>query len=87
MGSANDYAYALGLKQPWAQPPERLAVIDADVGLAEADGRRRFFVNGFGLGFNGAVTVEARKIKWIRGCRFTCSASCKRCGGSSTARG
>lgn len=68
MGSANDYAFSLGLDKPWEQPPERLAVIDADVGIAEAVGvQRRYFVNGFGLGFNGAVTVEARKIKWLRG--------------------
>jgi diacylglycerol kinase family enzyme len=68
MGSANDYAFALGLDKPWQQPPERLAVIDADVGIADAGGRRkRYFINGFGLGFNAAVTVEARKIKWIRG--------------------
>ena len=68
MGSANDYAYALGLEKPWALPPERLTVADVDIGVAEADGgRRRYFINGFGLGFNAAVTVEARKIKWIRG--------------------
>jgi diacylglycerol kinase family enzyme len=69
MGSANDYAFALGLEQTWKMPPDRLAVTSVDVGLVEAeDGRRRrFFVNGMGLGFNAAVTVEARKIRWIRG--------------------
>jgi diacylglycerol kinase family enzyme len=39
-----------------------------DVGLARgADGRQRYFVNGLGLGFNGAVTLESRKIRHVRG--------------------
>jgi diacylglycerol kinase family enzyme len=43
-------------------------VIAADVGRVSApDGRSRYFVNGMGLGFNGAVTVEARLIRWLRG--------------------
>ena len=68
MGSANDYAFALGLERTWKLTPDQLMVTAVDVGVAEADGgRRRFFVNGMGLGFNAAVTVEARKIKWIRG--------------------
>lgn len=62
VGSANDYADSLGREQP------PLLVRHVDVGLARrADGRERYFVNGFGLGFNGAVTVEARRIRWLRG--------------------
>src|SRR5262249_28941768 len=39
-----------------------------DVGRVEdASGRERFFVNGLGVGFNGAVTAEARRIRWLRG--------------------
>jgi diacylglycerol kinase (ATP) len=30
-------------------------------------GRSRFFVNGFGAGFNGLVTREARRIRLLRG--------------------
>src|SRR5260370_115477 len=68
MGSANDYAFALGLERTWKLSPDRLAVTAVDVGIVEADGgRRRYFVNGLGLGFNAAVTVEARKIGWLRG--------------------
>jgi diacylglycerol kinase (ATP) len=62
VGSANDYAYALHREAGEDQPVRRV-----DVGLARADGRQRYFVNGLGLGFNGAVTREARRIRWLRG--------------------
>lgn len=65
MGSANDYAHCLNRTRLNRQPaaPRRV-----DVGLAvSAAGRRRYFVNGLGLGFNGAVTLEARKIRHVRG--------------------
>jgi diacylglycerol kinase (ATP) len=38
-----------------------------DVGVARAPGRSRFFVNGLGLGFNGMVTLESRRIHWLQG--------------------
>ena len=64
-GSANDYACALGIT---GDPQQPRAVQNVDVGLVEGPpGRQRFFVNGLGIGFNGAVTVEARKIGWLRG--------------------
>jgi diacylglycerol kinase family enzyme len=62
VGSANDYAYTLDHEQS-STPVRRV-----DVGLARrSDGRERYFVNCFGLGFNGAVTLEARRIRWLRG--------------------
>lgn len=61
VGSANDYAYTLDK----TGPPE---VRRVDVGVARGpNGRQRYFVNGMGLGFNGAVTREARRIRWLRG--------------------
>src|SRR5262249_10288864 len=65
VGSANDYAYTLDCeKDSTGSSPGRRV----DVGLARRpDGRQRFFVNGMGLGFNGAVTLEARRIRWLRG--------------------
>src|SRR5260221_4932992 len=64
-GSANDYAYSLGITGDPAQP--RL-VRTVDVGSITADsGKQRYFVNGLGVGFNANVTVEARRIKWLRG--------------------
>jgi diacylglycerol kinase family enzyme len=60
IGSANDYAYSLGLASPGPR--------QVDVGLVRAaDGRQRYFVNGLGLGFNGAVTLEARGIRRLQG--------------------
>lgn len=64
-GSANDYAYTLGVTE---NPTQSVAVRNVDVGEIKAPGgKRRFFINGMGIGFNGNVTVEARKIRWLRG--------------------
>lgn len=61
IGSANDYHHSLEWED--GGPLRRV-----DVGLARrGDGRERFFVNGMGLGFNGKVTREARKIRHLRG--------------------
>lgn len=70
-GSANDYAFSLGWRkgqdpQDWMRPGR--PIIHADVGLVTSPvGRRRYYIDSLGLGFNGAVTVEARKIRWLRG--------------------
>ena len=64
----NDYAFTLGLEEWWKlteRPP--LEVIEVDVGVAEAGGKTRQFVNCAGIGFNGMVTTEARKIRWLHG--------------------
>lgn len=64
IGSANDYAASLSINGH----PCPLAVRHLDVGrVSSPDGRQRYFVNGLGLGFNGAVTVESRKIRHLRG--------------------
>jgi diacylglycerol kinase family enzyme len=70
IGSANDYASALGVHGNWplrldAATP--LHVETVDVGCVQGGGRRRFFVNGLGLGFNSAVTLEAHSIGRLRG--------------------
>jgi diacylglycerol kinase (ATP) len=69
VGSANDYAHALDLEPEWwlrADPTAHWRSVD--VGLArDAEGRQRFFVNGLGLGFNGAVTLESQRIGWLQG--------------------
>lgn len=60
IGSANDYAHSLGRDGP--------GVRTVDVGLVRATGgRERYFVNGLGLGFNGAVTLESRRIRHLQG--------------------
>lgn len=70
IGSTNDYAFSIGLDRWWKRRRERLPlqVRYLDVGeIRTPGGKRRYFLNGLGLGFNGAVTVEARKISWLRG--------------------
>jgi diacylglycerol kinase family enzyme len=68
VGSSNDYAFSLGMKHWWAdhsrQPLDTMLV---DVGVVRAPGRERFFVNGCGVGFNGMVTLESERIRWLRG--------------------
>jgi diacylglycerol kinase family enzyme len=65
IGSANDYAYSLQ-----ASPGREVAagIRRVDVGVVQApDGRLRYFINGLGLGFNGAVTLESRRIHRLQG--------------------
>lgn len=68
IGSANDYAFALGLPTDW---PLRSDVDvqrrKVDAGEIRVGNRCRFFVNGMGLGFNAAVTLESRTIPRLRG--------------------
>lgn len=61
VGSANDFAFGL-LKEPHDSP---WAI---DVGRARVEnGRERYFVCNLGLGFNGAITLESRRIRWLQG--------------------
>jgi diacylglycerol kinase (ATP) len=68
-GSANDYAHSLGLAPGWwlyCDPTAHTRTVDA--GLARTKhGRERYFVNGVGVGFNGAVTLESRRIHRLQG--------------------
>lgn len=69
VGSGNDYAHHLGLTD-WWQPANRRqpkGTARVDVGVVRAAGRERFFVNGLGVGFNGAVTLESRGIRGLSG--------------------
>lgn len=69
VGSANDYAHSLGLgPQWWLRCDPTAWARRVDVGLARTgDGRERYFVNGVGVGFNGAVTLESRRIRRLQG--------------------
>ena len=68
IGSANDYAHSLGLDERWWQHPDpTIRPRRVDVGVVRSGERSRFFVNGLGLGFNGAVTLESRRIKRLQG--------------------
>jgi diacylglycerol kinase family enzyme len=65
IGSANDYAHSL----EHAFPPNSESDVHAvDVGLVrEPGGRQRYFVCCLGLGFNGMVTLESRRIRRLQG--------------------
>jgi diacylglycerol kinase family enzyme len=70
IGSANDYAYALGVDRNWPLRDgchNQLVARTVDVGRISGGGRTRYFVNGLGLGFNSAVTLESRGIPRLRG--------------------
>ena len=69
IGSANDYAYSLGMTEWWKKrfdrPPTEF--VEVDVGQVTSAGRKRYFVGNFGLGFNGMVNAEALKTRWLTG--------------------
>jgi diacylglycerol kinase (ATP) len=68
IGSANDYAFALGIKPWWRKrypPPADVRTVD--VGRVEGGSKSAFYVNCLGVGFNGAVVLESRNIGWLRG--------------------
>jgi diacylglycerol kinase family enzyme len=66
IGSANDYAFSLETESGALRPGS--ACRQVDVGLVRVPGgREKFFVCCLGLGLNGAVTLEARRIKWLQG--------------------
>ena len=63
IGSANDYAYSVIKHANGAPGPHAV-----DVGRVRSpDGRERYFVCCLGLGLNGAVTLESRRIQWLQG--------------------
>jgi diacylglycerol kinase family enzyme len=69
VGSANDYAYSLGLTcQWWTAHAEESVARPVDVGVVEGpDSRQRYFINGIGIGFNGSVTLESEPIQRLQG--------------------
>jgi diacylglycerol kinase family enzyme len=65
IGSSNDYAKCLGDKNGTASAQLERRV---DVGtVRDSRGRLRHFVCCLGLGLNGSVTLESRKIKRLQG--------------------
>jgi diacylglycerol kinase family enzyme len=69
LGSANDYAFCLGLNSTGqTTEPSGGGIRYVDVGQVQAEtGKDRFFVNTLGLGFSGLVSVESRRIRWLQG--------------------
>jgi YegS/Rv2252/BmrU family lipid kinase len=76
LGSANDFAYTLGMDvwwmlrdSPWARKEQarRTEVLAIDVGRVAAGAHTAYFVCNLGVGFNGMVNAEARRTRWLRG--------------------
>ena len=71
IGSGCDFSFTAGVPSGLEEACHRLAHGQArvlDVGrLTLDDGPPRYFDNTIGIGFDGVVTVEARKVKWLRG--------------------
>jgi len=68
LGSANDYAAALGILNWWKKRgTTRLRPTKVDVAIIRGGGRELYYVNCLGIGFNGLVSAEARKIRGLRG--------------------
>jgi diacylglycerol kinase (ATP) len=64
IGSANDYYASLEMEPPADVGAPRVV----DVGVVRGPGgREKFFVCCLGLGLNGAVTLESRKLKRLQG--------------------
>jgi diacylglycerol kinase family enzyme len=69
IGSANDYAYTLGLTEWWRRRAEDLPTrpLVVDVGKVSVADRAAYGIGCIGVGFNGMVTIEARKCHWLSG--------------------
>ena len=69
IGSSNDYAAALGIRN-WFRSQGKAETLRAkplDVGVVRSGNRERFYVACLGIGFNGMIALESRKIRWLRG--------------------
>ena len=67
VGSANDYAHSVRFEAR-AAGRSPLDLQPVDVGqISSTSGRRRFFVDGVGIGLNGMVTEESRRIHRLQG--------------------
>jgi diacylglycerol kinase family enzyme len=67
IGSANDYAHSLESEFEGVSLPDA-GHHAVDVGLVRDDrGRERFFVACLGLGLNGVISLESRKVRRLQG--------------------
>jgi YegS/Rv2252/BmrU family lipid kinase len=71
LGSGNDFAHAIGIEK---KPSEALQKVfkgvkrTVDIGVIESeDGRREFWNNTLGIGFDATVTIHTRTLPVLRG--------------------
>jgi YegS/Rv2252/BmrU family lipid kinase len=71
LGTGNDFAYACGLPTNPVEAARRLFTGKprlVDIGLMEDDnGRRVFWDNSLGIGFDATTTIRSRKLTRLRG--------------------
>lgn len=70
VGSGCDFSWSAGVPANLESAAALLARAQTrvvDVGWLTVDGESRYFDNNVGIGFEGVVTLEARKIKRLRG--------------------
>jgi diacylglycerol kinase (ATP) len=70
VGSGCDFAYMIGVSPNLEEACLQLARHQTkvvDVGRVTVDGVPRYFDNTVGVGFDGVVTLERRKFKYLRG--------------------
>ncbi len=65
LGSANDYAHSLE-QETAAVSPDGIHTVDVGL-VSDGAARQRYFVCCLGLGLNGAVTQEARRLHRLQG--------------------
>lgn len=69
IGSSNDYAAALNIATWWERRGRGVTLTPkaVDVGRVFGGSRSLFFANCLGIGFNGMVALESRRIRSLRG--------------------
>jgi diacylglycerol kinase (ATP) len=71
VGSGSDFCHNVGMPSDLTSACERLVhgrMRVVDLGRVTVDDQpARYFDNTINVGFGGTVTVEARKVKWVRG--------------------
>lgn len=72
IGSGNDFAYSMGLTQKPAYALAHVLKADnthaIDIGLmTDEHGRREYFDNSLGLGFDAIVTIRSHKLPIVKG--------------------
>lgn len=71
VGSGSDFSHNVGVPSDLLEACQRLIhgrVRVIDIGRVTVDDQpAKYFDNTINVGFGGTVTVEARKVKWVRG--------------------
>jgi YegS/Rv2252/BmrU family lipid kinase len=72
IGSGNDFAYAMGITQRSAHAlahalkAENIQAVDVGL-LTDEHGRREYFDNTLGIGFDAVVTIRSHKLPIVKG--------------------